>query len=322
MPPKSSSKKKSTTVTDSSSISTPASPVVDTIFPRHRLHIIGGPAHSGKTSLLFRIMADWSVGLNVFGFKSHKAPFCYISCVDPLEACEDVAKRMGMSDINIPMISGVDEGGVKTFDDVYSLVVRRVPDVEVIFLDSILRIAESSGLDNKLVGDVLDKLVRALRERRITLIATGRCAKPKDTKQNIRSIDRFLGATCWTEFGSTFVGIEPRSPSKPRDDRRRVVVMPKGAAAFDLFYRFTQEGHLVEVADDNTADSPTSIETLSDIFSVYDPGSELTTTELLDLGQSIGILARSTMMSYLQMFVKSGKLQDAGYGRYRIPLVQ
>lgn len=313
-------KPKPSSIPTPSKLDIPSPYVVETIFPRHRLHIIGGPAHAGKTTLLFRIMADWRNGLNVFGCKSHPAPFCYISCVDPLEACKDVERRMGLA--KIPMISAVDEGGVNTFDDVYNLVISKYPDTQVIFLDSILRIAESSGLDNKIVGDFLSKLLRRLQEREITLIATGRCAKPKENNSTIRSIDRFLGATCWTEFGSTFIAVDPRSPNRPRDDRRRITVMPKGAASFELFYRFTSEGHFVEVSDDGTADSPDRLEQLSDILGVYDAGTELTTAELLALGQDLGILARSTMMSYLQVLVRAGKLQDAGYGKYKVSTVQ
>jgi len=294
--------------------------VVDTIFPCRRLHIIGGPAHAGKTSLMFRIMADWNAGLNVFGFRSHRMPFCYVSCVDNLEACQDVVRRMCVS--GIPVLSATDHGGVNSIETLYNFAVKAHPDVRVIFLDSILRVAEGNGLDNKMVGDVLDKWSRFMQDRNLTIIATGRCAKPKDNKASVRSIDRFLGATCWTEFASTFIGIEPRSPNRPRDDRRKVAIMPKGSASFELYYRFTSEGHFVEVSDDNMADSPDRIEQLVEIIDAHNPGDELTTAELIEYGHMLGIIARSTMMSYLQLLTKSGKLQDAGYGKYKIPAVQ
>ncbi len=299
----------------------PSRYIVDTIFPRHRLHIIGGPAHAGKTSIMFRIMADWSAELNVLGYKSHRAPFCYVSCVDPMESCIDVMQRMGMADV--PMISGVDEGGVKNFDDVYNLVTRKIPDVEVIFLDGILRIAESSGLDNKVVGDFLSPLLRKLKEHKITLVATGRCAKPKESRSTIRSIDRFLGATAWTEFASTFIAIDPIHPNRPKDDLRIVTVMPKNSPAFTMNYRFTQDGRLVEVPEDFASNSPDRIQLLAEMLSgAWSPGDEITTAEILDLGQAIGIMARSSMMRYVAVLVRRGELQDGGYGMYRVPKVQ
>jgi hypothetical protein len=100
-------------------------------------------------------------------------------------------------------------------------------------------------------------------------------------------------------------------------------VMPKGAAAFDLNFRFTSEGHLVEVADDGISDSPDRVELISEMVgSAYQPGAEVTTAELLDLGQALGISARSSMMGYIQVLVRRGQLQDGGHGHYRVPAVQ
>jgi len=295
--------------------------IVDTILPSQQLHIIGGPAHAGKTSLSFRMMGDWQSQLNVFGYKSNPVPFCYVSCVSSIESCREVANRMGIRNLN--MISAVDEGGVKNFDDVYSLAAREVPNVQVIFLDGILRIAESSGLDNKVVGDFLSQLLRKLKEYKVTLIATGRCAKPKESRSTIRSIDRFLGATAWTEFASTFIAIEPSRPNKPKDDLRIVTVMPKNSPAFTLNYRFTQEGQLVEVPEDFASNSPDRIQLIAEMLSgAWEPGDEITTAEILDLGQAIGILARASMMRYIQVLVHRGELLDAGHGKYRVPAIQ
>jgi hypothetical protein len=294
--------------------------IVDTILPSQQLHIIGGPAHAGKTTLVFRIMDDWRAGLNVFGFKANPVPFCYVSCVSSIESCQDVASRMGISGID--MISAVDEGNVKCFDDVYTLAIKKVPDLQVIFLDSILRIADSSGLDNKIVGDFLSGLLRKLKEYKVTVVATGRCAKPKENRSTVRSIDRFLGATAWTEFASTFVAIEPKRPNSPHDDRRVVTVMPKNAAAITLQYRFTSDGKLVEVSEDMAADSADRVQSLKEMIDAYGQGGEIHTSELLELGGAIGIVARSSMMRYIAIMVRRGELIDAGHGKYQIPMVQ
>lgn len=295
--------------------------IVDTILPRHELHIIGGPAHSGKTSLQFLMMDDIRSGRNVFGYPSHRVPFCYVSCVHSLAASKATLSRLEIDPI--PMISVLGSKDARSFDQIYASVTRVVPNVEVIFLDGILHIAGNSGMDNAVVGAFLSELVTKLAEYRVTLIATGRCAKPKDNRTTIRSIDRFLGATAWTEFSSTFIAIDPKRPNNPRDDRRIVTVMPKNALPSTLQYRFASDGKLVEVSEDPTADSPDRIEVLSMLINARPAGTEITTAELLDMGrEDVGVLARSSMMAYIRVLIQRGQLLDAGHGKYRVPTLQ
>lgn len=326
-----------TTATPSTSIAAPTTPtptptiptipanppsryIVDTLFPQHRLHIIGGPAHAGKTMLLFHLMESWASGHPIFGYPSHPAPFCYVATNHALTDCQDAYRCSGAT-VRVPMVSLVDMGGPKNFRRVYEEAERAVPGVEVIFLDGILYICGSAGMDNATVGDFLSDTLREMRDRSITVIATGRCAKPKaEARNSIRSIDRLLGATAWTEFGSTFIAIEPKNTSA-RCDRRVITVMPKRAASFNLHYRFSGEGKLVEVSEDTSADSPDRLQEIASIVTVRDPGEEFTTAELLDIGREIGIISRSSMMGYLQILVRQGVLADGGHGRYVVPMV-
>jgi hypothetical protein len=295
--------------------------IVDVLFPRHELHIIGGPAHAGKTMLLFHIMENWSQSLNVFGYPSHPAKFCYVSCNHSLSACQEAAKCAGIS-TPVPMVSLVDLACKKNFDSVHDLAYTAVKDVEVIFLDGILYIAGNSGLDNAAVGEFLSGMIREMKQREITVVATGRCAKPKDNKSSVRSIDRFLGATAWTELSSTFIAIEPKTPNQPRNDRRVVTVMPKRAPTFTLAYRFSGEGKLSEVSDEAGADSPERLEEIATAIDARGPGQRIATAELLDIGKDYGVIARSSMMNYVSVLLRQGRLQDGGHGWYMTPSVQ
>ena len=296
--------------------------VVDTILPANRLHLIGGPAHSGKSTLMFRIIADWTANLKVFGYESHPAPFCFVTCNSNVDDCLQIAGRTGLDTSKLNVISTIDHDGIKNYADVVYQARQLEPKVKVIFLDGIFGISESSGLDNKVVREFLTTLLRQLRETDTTLIATGRCAKPKENRSTMRSIDRFLGATVWTELAHTYIAIEQRSLNKPKDDRRVVSVMPKNTAPFNLSYRFTDTGNLVEVSEDPAADSANRVQSLSDMISGYSDGEELTTADLLELCSTLGVVARSTMMKYIAVLVHRGELEDAGYGRYRRPTIQ
>lgn len=220
------------------------------------------------------------------------------------------------------MISLVDTVCAKNFKNVHDLARDIVPDLEVIFLDGILYIAGNSGMDNVVVGDFLSSMIREMKQHKVTVIASGRCAKPKDNRSTIRSIDRFLGATAWTELSSTFIAIEPKAPTQPRNDRRIVTVMPKRSAAFNLHYRFSDEGKLMEVSEDSGADSPERLQDIANVIEVHVPGTRIATSELLEIGRDLGIAARSSMMNYISVLVRQGRLLDGGHGWYITPTVQ
>jgi len=297
--------------------------IVDTLFARHELHLIGGPSHAGKTMLLFHIMEQWSQHLNVFGYPSHPAPFCYVSCNHSMNSCQEAARCAGISSsIRIPMVSLIDNACKKNFDNVYDLACSVEPDVEVIFLDGILYIAGSSGMDNVVIGDFLSGMIRDMKQKQITVIATSRCAKPKDNRSAIRSIDRLLGATAWTELSDTFIAIEPKAPNNPRSDRRTVTVMPKRAAAFTLSYRFSGEGKLCEISEDGSADSPERLDEIAILIEVRGPGQRISTADLLEMGRELGVVARSSMMNYITVLMRQGRLLDGGHGWYVTPTVQ
>lgn len=298
--------------------------IVDTLFPKYEYHLIGGPSHVGKSMLLFHIMENLLQQLNVFGYTSHLVPFCYIACNQTMAACQQARKCSGIDPaITIPMVStvGTATPQKKNFDAIYNLARQACPDVELIFLDGIMYICGNSGLDNAAVGEFLSGMIREMHERGVTIIATGRCAKPKDAHSTVRSIDRYLGATAWTEFAATFIAIEPKSPTNPRSDRRIVTVMPKRAPAFTLAYRFNSEGKLCEISEDNSADSPDRLDEIAVVIEARGPNQRVATAELLEIGRDLGILARSTMMNYINVLVRQGRLQDGGHGWYHTPNV-
>lgn len=296
--------------------------IVNTIFPKRELHLIGGAAHSGKTSLLLHIMDNWRAGRKVFGYESYPTDkLCYVSCVHTIRACR---KALAKTDLgNIPTVSLFSKNKAKNFDEMWDLVRREAPETEVIFLDGISRISGGiSGLDNGQVGDFLINLISAMEPLGLTIIATGRCAKPRESRSTIRTIDRFLGATAWTEISSTFIAIEQRNPNRSTDDRRVITVMPKDAPCSVLHYRFNSAGRLTEVASDMDADSADAIDVLTTVLTAHEAGHVFQTSDLLDIGRDMGILSRSTMMKYLALLLKQGKLSDGGHGKYILPRLQ
>lgn len=304
--------------------------IVDTIFPKHELILMGGPAQSGKTTLVFQIIADWSAGLNVFGYQSHAAPFCYVSCNQSLSSCRTSMHRAGLDGgPAVPILSMIDRNGSDenkklTFEDVCASVRDYRSATEVIFLDGILRLCPGSPNDNSIVSEFLSQVIRTLQRFKLTLIATGRSAKPKEATNGSRSIDKFLGATAWTEYAETFIAIDNARSRDPRDTRRLVTVMPKQSQAVSFQYRFSHAGRLVEVPAE--ADSPEPLEQLRGHLW---EGREFKTSELLELAEEVGI-SRATFYRYLKMLLTQGHLEPLKEkdgraikeGYYIVPYVQ
>src|ERR1700733_12152336 len=108
------------TTSDSALIRNNDDYIVETIFPRREIHIIGGSSHSGKTTLLFHIINLWSRREAIFGHESFPLPFCYVSAVHSIDLARATAKRVGVPD-GTPILSTVDEEQASTFEDLIAL---------------------------------------------------------------------------------------------------------------------------------------------------------------------------------------------------------
>lgn len=291
--------------------------IVDTIFPKRELHIIGGPAHGGKTTLLYQIMYDLSNGYNIFGYPSQPVPSCLISCVHSANACRQIMEQMGIS---FPLYSFVDnafEGEtqdkkIDKMQQVCDAAMSLVPNVEMIFLDGIMRLFDGSITDNSGVGKFLSHVVRKLQEYNLTSLATGRAAKPKEATNGFRSIDRFLGATAWTEYSSTFIAIESESGAGIADLRRKVTLQPKRAPVSFHHFKFGPEGRLIEATTDDP--QPERIELLLQILE-FNRDREWTRAELIEEGKNNEIPV-ATCDRYIKVLVKQNRLRKTSYGHY------
>jgi len=301
----------------------PSKFIVDTIFPAHELHIIGGPAHGGKTTLLYQMADDLHAGRNIFGYVSHYEPFCFISCMHSGSACRNSIAKL---DAPFPWYSFVDNAftgeevdkKIDKIKQVCDVAMRLVPDVRIIFLDGLMRLFDGSITDNSSVGKFLSFLIRTLQERDLSMIATGRAAKPKEASNGFRSIDRFLGCTAWTELSSTFMAIEPVRNASPLDPRRTVTLMPKYAAASFHHFKFSGDGRLIEAITGDDGTTPERIDVFANVISVHEGGERISTSTLLEIGKELDI-PKSTIKRYLGVMLKQGRLKDAGHGWYRIP---
>lgn len=331
MPPKrQKSKPSSTTIIDTPPPPTDA-PVlpenndylVETIFPRREIHIVGGSSHSGKTTLLFHIINLWSRQEAVFGHKSYPLPFCYVSAVHSIDLARSAARRVGVPP-ETPIISTVDVDEASKFEDLIALACRRVDDLQVIFLDGIHTFCKGSIVEYEPVATFLRGAIRLLKHTGITVIASGRCTKNRESYRASNPCDRFMGSTAWSEFTSTFIAVDPRRPEDPRDRGRRILVMPKNAAGEMWDFEFGPNGTLIESGSDTNSlvFVKFKLETFDAlVFAGHNPGEEMTSKDMKEFAECSEISDR-TLYRHLSNLIAQGKLTKSKWGFYQIPLTQ
>ncbi len=297
--------------------------IVDTIFPRREIHIVGGSSHSGKTTLLFHMINLWSRQEAVFGHQSYSLPFCYVSAVHSLDLARATARRVGVP-ADTPILSTVDVDQASNFEELIALARRRVDDLQVIFLDGIHTFCKGSIVEYEPVATFLRDSIRLLKSTGITVIASGRCTKNRESYRASNPCDRFMGSTAWSEFTSTFIAVDPRHPEDPRDRGRRILVMPKNAPGEMWDFEFGQNGTLVESASDTN--SPVfvkfKLETFDTlVFVGHDPGEQISSKDMKEFAECSEISDR-TLYRHLSNLIAQGKLTKSKWGFYQVASTQ
>lgn len=292
--------------------------IVDDILPKHEVHLFGGPSHSGKTTLLLQIIDQWRKGKTVFGHESHPAPFVYMSCGRSASSVLATLKRLGIDRDEFPLVSTVDEGECKVFDQAYAIARKRERRLQVLFIDGIHYICPGKENSLKDVSDFLAYLTRRLQELELTLIGVGHSSKVKGDERFSNPRERFLGSSAWGTGSSTMILVERERPDELQNNKRKVLVMPSNAPDQVLDYSLDANGmfqpDLGEVSQ---------FEVFSEIVLARGAGTEMFRKELMEIAADIGDqgLNPRTAERYIKLLVDQGKLQNTKWGKYKIPII-
>jgi hypothetical protein len=292
----------------------PNSPI-EVFFPPYEIHLIGGGAHSGRTSLLLRIATDYVRGLCVFGKPTHLMPCCWISLVHTGAQIRTGLAQEG--DPPIPSFSRLDLGGMKNFRELYTFAKQQVPGVKVLFVDGLPRIGPTNENSNADVANFLEDTIRDIQKHKITIIGTGKYTKPRDNRNSNRTVEMFRGAGAWTELTSTYASIDWPVGAAEEDARRIAVISPKQSPPQTLYFCFDRNSSLIQT----TAPTDTDADKLTqfDIVLLARPqGSIVTTTEINGIAEMSGGISRSALYRHLNLLTSIGKIEDAGYGKIKI----
>jgi AAA domain len=294
---------------------TPSDPksdyIVDQLFRRGAISLIGGATYAGKTTLMFQIIRDWMAGSLVFGKESHPAPCCYVTTIHTTQHARDVMARVGAE---VQVLSTLSSAAPRSFETVCQDAIAEVPDIEVIFLDGIHPICAGNSNDPGVVTSTLAEISRLLGRYNLTLVASGCSSKPKDHYSSSR--DRFAGAYSWLQGSSAFVSIDFTNPDNPADVRRIITVHSKSGLADRLHYKFNPQGILVPMVGSDS-DPFQRYEEFDTVLFSHEPGTVLSRDDIVEIGELFG-LSESTVKRRLLELLDEGKIGKPKWGHYMI----
>lgn len=286
--------------------------IVDRVFRRGSISLLGGPTYAGKTTLLFQIIRDWMAGMPIFGQESYPAPCCYVTAVHSAGDAWDVMTRVGAE---VKVLSTDSHSERSTFETVCMDALAAVPDVQVVFLDGIHPMCNGNSNDPGVVTTTLTGISKLLFKYNLTLVATGCFSKPKDHYSSGR--DRFAGAYSWLQGSSSFVSIDFQTPHNPADPRRLVVVHSKSGLAIKLNYRFNDHGTLAPVLNGMPSRPEPRYDDFDDAILAHDPGTILARHEIVNIGESLN-LSESSIKRHLIELQDAGHVTLSKWGHYQI----
>ena len=285
--------------------------LVDQILPAKEIHLIGGPSGAGKTTLMLQVVQDFSLGKSIFGHPSHPLPFCFISLTRSRFSILSTARKIGFP--RLPLVAVMEEKntGPRTITSLYQTALRAVPDVKVLFLDSLHQLCPGNIIRYDEVSSFLRATMCVMQELGITIIARTETAKPEEWKGR----QRVLGSVAWTERVSTIITVEQVTDS-PNDHRRRVTILPRNAAPEVWPMIFNEQGRIVssrlgEQYGDEQYDNFVVL-----VAALLEAEGEVRFKQIEEMAASLEI-SRRTIYNYLERMKQEGRIESVGLGLYR-----
>jgi hypothetical protein len=282
--------------------------------------VISGPSHAGKNILLAQQMDDWAHGRDVFGGKSHPAPYCYISANRTPDMIRQQFEQLGIDHRQFPHFSMLDPA-LKIHPDERNLVTAiaiakgHVPHgLRVLWIAGFTQLCQGKLNDDKDVSRFLIEALDLCDRHEITIGgATVRSAKAREGDGYASPIDRIMGSAVWSELTATKSIIQPIKPREPECAARTIYVLPRSRRTQRLYYEIDDTGRLMASA---TAAEMVAASQLDGWLEVE--GGAFTTKEITVAAEIMGI-SRSTVTRWIKTQRELGTIQaDVVRGRWMV----
>lgn len=277
------------------------------ILPSFEVHLLGGSSGSGKTTFLFQMLADWQDSKPVLGHESCPVPYAYVSIDRSRSSVVRTLTRLGLQDKITRIVSREDLPSTLSLGVVIQSARERYPDAQCFFVEGFQTLVGDKGNSYTDVAKLLQATTQFCAEQKVTIV--GICHSPKlkieEGFQHPREM--LLGSVAWAAYSDTIIIMD-------LDEKTKIVnchVLPRNAASeVHPFVFMPPNGHLAPPPN-----SPKQI--LVSLLMHQEIDSEISRSEVLEMGESLGLSQRSTDRVIAQLVEEREYVQTIRKGWYR-----
>lgn len=323
-------------------ITNPYPYLADLILSTRRIHLIGGPSQSGKTTFaLQQFVGRWQQGLPIFGYVSHPLPkaICFVACDRPLAYIHDILTRTQIAlPGDLPAFSLIDTPlyvpdpskssstssattirPYELFEQVLAKSLYLVPNLKLLIIDGFFRLCPGKINDDKDMTDFLCHVLRRIQEEDITIIGTARATKVKNGEHFRHPRECVVGSGA-VSTSCDLIGILDRD--KPRQDtnsKRTLHLSCPGTGQKTIHLVPDAKGLLFPCDPDISR-----IDELTTLIALNPLGTELTLAALIKMAAVCGKTppSESTVKRDVNSLLDMGVLVKAKFGRYIVAIQQ
>lgn len=223
-------------------------PLIDSLIPGRRVHLLGGPSGAGKSTWLLQTLETWRRGEPIHGYASHPVPFVYLSYDRDDDDFIDTCERLKIDpstynfiapshhELDIPLLTQLKE------------LKKRYPTTGLFVIEGIAVNTPNGKInDQQVVGKWLRRLQEFCKENDCTIIGVLHSAKTKERDSYKDPRAKIAGCGAWAGYSSTVIIIEEQEPDSS-NELRTLSILPRNAKKHFFTLDFSKEGRLVEIS--------------------------------------------------------------------------
>lgn len=292
--------------------------LIDPIFPKGTMNLIGGPSGIGKTTWLFQVLHEWSRGLPALGkYKCKPCSFVYVSFDRGVLETDRTLRRLGYGDWDIPIYSIEDLGNEPDLGVIFD----RFPTTDLYVVEGLqAALPDGKGNQNRIEMRWAIEMRKKMLNKGKTIIATTH--SPKSQVDTAHSRSNFLGSVSLHACFSTMISFDIPSAAREamrtkaaagRTPNREVLIQGRDFQDIVLSYSRDEQGRFRMV--DGDLEGEVQIDTW---LSTLPAGTKITSKELEARVKQAG-MSRTVFYRWIQHELDSKALNRIGRGIYFKP---
>lgn len=294
--------------------------LISEILPAGEIHLLAGPSGAGKTTLLMQILADFLAGVPVWGYRPFPAPVFYVSCDRTLNEQKRVMERTrtGWGAFPVAVVKQIFPGTLRpSIGGIVAYAKKHYPETKLLVVDGFATLVPGGRyMDYTVVSDWLRDIQDLCQASEITILGVVHFAKEKKGEGYSNQRERILGSAAWGAFANLVLTLSKDDPEDPRSRVRNLWVCPRNGEE-TLHKLEMSKGLLVPYTTLGEDDKSSVLECEIRKLPPDLPFGRKAVKELNDRLAPEVQVSDATLDRLLRQMIEEGKLEKAGYGRYK-----